>query len=319
MSAASPRDRTPTTPENCSPNIRPPRRRRQRAAGQVFVDARKRLVEIGFDLAATPCGRTLPRALPQRRPRARRQRAARQVCARRSSLKRTPPWSAKSSPPIPMTRPPWPTASTCATLSAHAAEAIEACRKASEERPEIAHYKALLARALYAAGQYDESVVLYRRGGRRRRRPRHGQSRPADGKRRPCPQRRQGRLRTLRQSGRTWQRRRGDRSRRGARRRQAADRKGCSARRGPAATGGQQRLGARHVRSGEARQSRRDAASGGRRPDALQAIGGDGRAPRFLRHRSLPRQRHRGRQTGPLGSARKPCSNASAAPKPRTA
>ena len=49
-----------------------------------------------------------------------------------------------------------------AGLIPHAADAIEACRTASEAHPEIAHYTALLARALYAGGQFDESIRLYR-------------------------------------------------------------------------------------------------------------------------------------------------------------
>jgi len=49
-----------------------------------------------------------------------------------------------------------------AGLIPHAADAIEACRKATEAHPEIAHYTALFARALYAGGQYDESIRLYR-------------------------------------------------------------------------------------------------------------------------------------------------------------
>ena len=49
-----------------------------------------------------------------------------------------------------------------ATLASHAAQAIDACRAAVQKRPDIAHYVALLARALYAGGQYEEAVADYR-------------------------------------------------------------------------------------------------------------------------------------------------------------
>ena len=50
-----------------------------------------------------------------------------------------------------------------ATLAKHASEAIEACSKAAADRPDIAHYVALLARAKIAAGAYDEAIQLYRK------------------------------------------------------------------------------------------------------------------------------------------------------------
>ncbi len=50
-----------------------------------------------------------------------------------------------------------------ATLANQASRAIDACRAATAKRPDIAHYLALLARALYAGGQYDEAVADYRK------------------------------------------------------------------------------------------------------------------------------------------------------------
>ena len=49
------------------------------------------------------------------------------------------------------------------TLAAHASTALDACRAAVEKQPEIAHYQALLARTLYASGQYDEAISFYRK------------------------------------------------------------------------------------------------------------------------------------------------------------
>jgi TPR repeat protein len=48
------------------------------------------------------------------------------------------------------------------TLAKNAREAIDACEKAHAASPKVAHYQALLARAHYAAGDYDEAVKLYR-------------------------------------------------------------------------------------------------------------------------------------------------------------
>jgi TPR repeat protein len=48
-------------------------------------------------------------------------------------------------------------------LQRNAATAIAVCRKAAESHPEIAHYTALLARATFAAGRYDEAVALYKK------------------------------------------------------------------------------------------------------------------------------------------------------------
>lgn len=50
-----------------------------------------------------------------------------------------------------------------AALTAHADEAIEACQQAVKARPEIAHFGALLARATFAAGRFDEAIALYRK------------------------------------------------------------------------------------------------------------------------------------------------------------
>jgi len=47
-------------------------------------------------------------------------------------------------------------------LRRNAEASVEFCRRAVEAHPEIAHYKALLARATYAAGRYDEALTLYR-------------------------------------------------------------------------------------------------------------------------------------------------------------
>jgi hypothetical protein len=48
-------------------------------------------------------------------------------------------------------------------LTAHAAQAIEACKLAASAHPEIPHYVALLARATFAARQFDEAIALYRK------------------------------------------------------------------------------------------------------------------------------------------------------------
>jgi len=47
-------------------------------------------------------------------------------------------------------------------LTRNAAQAVDACSRASGEHPEIAHYVALLARAKAAQGQLDEAIRLYR-------------------------------------------------------------------------------------------------------------------------------------------------------------
>ena len=47
-------------------------------------------------------------------------------------------------------------------LEKNAQVAVEFCRQAAEAHPEIAHYQALLARASFAAGRYDEALALYR-------------------------------------------------------------------------------------------------------------------------------------------------------------
>ena len=48
-------------------------------------------------------------------------------------------------------------------LQKNAQAAVEFCRQAAEAHPEIAHYQALLARASFAAGRYDEALALYRK------------------------------------------------------------------------------------------------------------------------------------------------------------
>ena len=48
-------------------------------------------------------------------------------------------------------------------LTRNAAAAVEFCSQAAEAHPEVAHYTALLARATYAAGRYDEALALYRK------------------------------------------------------------------------------------------------------------------------------------------------------------
>ncbi len=48
-------------------------------------------------------------------------------------------------------------------LKRNASAAVEFCTQAAEAHPEIAHYTALLARATYAAGRYDEALTLYRK------------------------------------------------------------------------------------------------------------------------------------------------------------
>lgn len=49
-----------------------------------------------------------------------------------------------------------------AVLTAHAPQAIEACKLAASAHPEIPHYVALLARATFAARRFDEAIALYR-------------------------------------------------------------------------------------------------------------------------------------------------------------
>ena len=48
-------------------------------------------------------------------------------------------------------------------LKENAAAAVKYCRQATALHPEVAHYEALLARATYAAGRYDEALALYRK------------------------------------------------------------------------------------------------------------------------------------------------------------
>ena len=49
------------------------------------------------------------------------------------------------------------------SLKKNAEAAVQFCGQAAEDHPEIAHYQALLARAAFAAGRYDEGVALYRK------------------------------------------------------------------------------------------------------------------------------------------------------------
>src|SRR5208337_4600042 len=48
-------------------------------------------------------------------------------------------------------------------LQKNAETAVGMCRQAAEAHPEIAHYTALLARATFAAGRYDEALALYKK------------------------------------------------------------------------------------------------------------------------------------------------------------
>jgi TPR repeat protein len=50
-----------------------------------------------------------------------------------------------------------------ASLKKNAEAALQFCGQAAAEHPQIAHYEALLARAAFAAGRYDEGVMLYRK------------------------------------------------------------------------------------------------------------------------------------------------------------
>jgi TPR repeat protein len=49
------------------------------------------------------------------------------------------------------------------SLKKNAEAAVQFCGQAATDHPEIAHYQALLARAAFAAGRYDEGVNLYRK------------------------------------------------------------------------------------------------------------------------------------------------------------
>ena len=49
------------------------------------------------------------------------------------------------------------------SLKKNAEAAVQVCGEAVAAHPEIAHYQALLARATFAAGRYDEAVMLYRK------------------------------------------------------------------------------------------------------------------------------------------------------------
>ena len=49
------------------------------------------------------------------------------------------------------------------SLKKNAEAAVQFCSQAAADHPEIAHYQALLARAAFAAGRYDEGVALYRK------------------------------------------------------------------------------------------------------------------------------------------------------------
>src|SRR5271165_2212403 len=48
-------------------------------------------------------------------------------------------------------------------LQKNAGTAVAACTEATEAHPEVAHYTALLARATFAAGRYDEALALYKK------------------------------------------------------------------------------------------------------------------------------------------------------------
>jgi TPR repeat protein len=47
-------------------------------------------------------------------------------------------------------------------LEENAKNAVAFCSQAADAHPEVAHYKALLARAAFAAGRFDEALALYR-------------------------------------------------------------------------------------------------------------------------------------------------------------
>jgi TPR repeat protein len=49
------------------------------------------------------------------------------------------------------------------SLRKNAEAAVQFCSQAAADHPEKAHYQALLARAAFAAGRYDEGVTLYRK------------------------------------------------------------------------------------------------------------------------------------------------------------
>ena len=48
------------------------------------------------------------------------------------------------------------------TLARHAGAAVSACREAADANPDLPHYTALLARASLGAGEFEESIALYR-------------------------------------------------------------------------------------------------------------------------------------------------------------
>ena len=54
-------------------------------------------------------------------------------------------------------------ASKWSSLKKNAEAAVQVCGEAAAAHPQIAHYEALLARATFAAGRYDEAVRLYRK------------------------------------------------------------------------------------------------------------------------------------------------------------
>ena len=47
-------------------------------------------------------------------------------------------------------------------LKKNAEAAVQFCRQATAAHPEVAHYQALLARATFAPGRYNEAIALYR-------------------------------------------------------------------------------------------------------------------------------------------------------------
>ena len=49
------------------------------------------------------------------------------------------------------------------SLKKNAEVAIQFCSQAAAAHPQVAHYEALLARATFAAGRYDEGITLYRK------------------------------------------------------------------------------------------------------------------------------------------------------------
>ena len=167
-------------------------------------------------------------------------------------------------------------------LEENAGAAVKFCRQATAAHPEVAHYEALLARATYAAGRYEEALALYRKAADAGRRPRHGQPRPAAPDRRPRAEGSQGGLRALRKGGRARQRRRRARSRGRARQGQGNRQERPPRARAPA-EGLRRRLGPRNLRSRGVRSRRH-----GRRLRARRSTASVAPAQRAFRKATAP-------------------------------